>query len=127
MHSAALLYDASSHRLCFFNLEMCATLSQSDITHQRNVLLPGFSPLHPFIPTTALRAVQHMKLLALISHFSENDIQFTEISLLHRRHRQSGLVAEIDASCPRPPSKYMRPTPQSHLEMKQQLTPYRYS
>lgn len=70
---------------------------------------------------------QHMKLLTLVSRVLENDIQLTEISLLHRRHRQSGLIAEIDASCPRPPSKHIHPPPQSHFSMKQQLSPNRYS
>lgn len=86
------------------------------LTHWLQVLYLGFGPLPPF-----------MKLLTLASHISENDIQFTAISLLHRCHRQSGLIAEIDASCPHPPSKHIHPALQSHFSMKQQLTLNRYN
>lgn len=100
---------------------------RSDITHRLALsLCLSLDTLLclPFIPQTAQ---QHMKQLTLVSHVSENDFQFTVISLLHRRLRQSGLIAEIDASCPRPPSKHSHSQPQSHFSMKQQLTANRCS
>lgn len=91
------------------------------IIHGLNEPPPRFFPVPPFIPPTAHEAAR------LVSHVWENDIQFTEISLLHRRHHQCGLTAEMDASCPRPPSKHIHPPPRSHFSVKQQLTPNRCS
>ncbi len=118
MHLAFLLYVVFTVYVSL-NIDIYVALPHSGIIHRLNERLNGFPPLPPFIPPTAHEAAH--------ARISENDIQLTEISLLHRRHRQSGLIAEIDASCPRPPSKHIHPPPQSHFSMKQQLTPNRYS
>ena len=103
------------------NTEISVTFECPTMTVMK---LPGFSHLLPFRQESS---AAHKAAAALIFHGAENDIQFTEISLLHRHHRQSGLIAEIDASCPRLASKHIHPPPQSHFSVKQQLTPNRSS
>lgn len=101
---APLLYDVSSHCLRFFLNIKCVLPCHIQISHTLNEPLPGSYPLPPLSPR------QHMKPTALVSHVSENDIQFAEISLLHRHHQQSGLTAEIDALSPSPTSLRTHPS-----------------
>lgn len=101
---APLLYDVSSHCLCFFLNIKCVLPCHIQISHTLNEPLPGSYPLPPLSPR------QHTMLTALVSHVSENDIQFAEISLLHRHHQQSGLTAEIDALSPTPTSLRTHPS-----------------
>lgn len=101
---APLLYDVSSHCLRFFLNIKCVLPCHIQISHTLNEPLPGSYPLPPLSPR------QHTKPTALVSHVSENDIQFAEISLLHRHHQQSGLTAEIDALSPSPTSLRTHPS-----------------
>ncbi len=115
MPVADLLYDVVVQFMCL-STQRCVLHSHTRITHRLNEPVTAFCPLPPFIPLL-------MKPPALVSHVPENNIQFTEISLLHRRFHQSGLIAEIDASCPRLPSKRIHPPARSHFSVKQQLIP----
>lgn len=126
MNVAFLLYDVSNHCLCVAQYrDVCYTATFR--YHTQTEWASPWILSSPSFYCPRQHWERHMKPLTLVSHVSQNDIQLTEISLLHRRHRQSGLTAEIDASSPRPPPKHIHPPPQSYFSMKQQLTPNRCS
>ena len=103
----------------FFNGETCAVTLGYDTAPERAP--PWVLPSASFSPSDST-----VERLALAPRVSENDIQFTEISSLHRRHCQHEVIAEMDAPCPHPLSHHICPPPLSHLSMRQQLTADRY-
>lgn len=120
------MHSASYSTMCPVTVYMSSTQTCMSHCHLQ-ITQTGWAPPRTPSSPSFHPPRQHMKPLTLVSHVPENDIQFTEISLLHRRRRQSGLIAGIDASRPRPPCEHIHPPPQSHFSMKQQLTPHRYS